>query len=151
MRYITDEEPQYVGEKTNVSKPSEIVCIDIFGPLPQSRGGVVSILVICDLFSKFTRLYPLKNTTSTTIIKRLEEYIAETPQSVQTILSDNGRQFCSDLWAAHWQEKGIRIKHTSPYHPEAKRIRVNESCQLSQNFFVYVRTLNIRNGYAHST
>jgi hypothetical protein len=36
----------------------------LFGPLPQSRGGVQHILVTYDVFTKFVRLYPLKKATT---------------------------------------------------------------------------------------
>lgn len=110
---------QFVGERDNISGPNELICVDIFGPLPRSRGGVTSILVVCDLFSKFTRLYSMKHATSAIIIKDLEEYISKTPHPVKGILTDNGRQFTSDLWKKHWGEKQIKVKHTSPYHPAA--------------------------------
>lgn len=43
-----------------VNKPGKLICVDLMGPLPPSRGGVTQLLVVLDAFTKFVRLYTLK-------------------------------------------------------------------------------------------
>jgi hypothetical protein len=54
------------GEMATIipDKQNAIVATDLFGPLPQSRGGVCFVLVFIDLFTKFVTLYALKKATS---------------------------------------------------------------------------------------
>lgn len=55
-----------------------VTSIDLFGPLPRSYEGNKYILVLTDLFSKDTALYPLENQKVTTIIEAVENrYIPE--------------------------------------------------------------------------
>lgn len=42
-------------------KPKKTVSLDLFGPLPQISEGNKYILVLCDHFSKLTKLYPIRN------------------------------------------------------------------------------------------
>jgi len=37
----------------------ELCAVDLYGPLPTGRGGVLCILVCLDLFTKFVKLYAL--------------------------------------------------------------------------------------------
>lgn len=108
----------FIGEKTKFKEINELVCIDIYGPLPVARYGLQYVLVIVDLFSKYVKLKPLKVATSSVIINVVEEYIKET-RPIKSILSDNGTQFTSNLWKTHWKEKGVTVRHTSPYTPSS--------------------------------
>ena len=40
-----------------VERPFDLVAVDLYGPLPKGRGGVVYIFVVLDTFTKFVRLY----------------------------------------------------------------------------------------------
>lgn len=40
--------------------PGDLVCVDFFGPLPRSQGGVEYLFVVLDVFSKYVKLYPIK-------------------------------------------------------------------------------------------
>ena len=103
------------------TKPGELVCVDFCGPLPQSRAGCKMITVVMDHFTKFTKLYPIKNATAEATIRCVERFIEEFGP-IQTILSDNGPQFASNLWRSHWKAKGIEIRKTSFYTPQSNPV-----------------------------
>ena len=47
-----------------VEKPFDLVAVDLYGPLPKGRGGVMYIFVMLDTFSKYVKLYSVKRATS---------------------------------------------------------------------------------------
>lgn len=104
------------------TKPGEIVCVDFYGPLPQARGGCKMIVVVMDHFTKFTRLFAIKNATAAATIRSLQSFINDFGHSITTILSDNGPQFASNLWRNHWREKGIEARFTSYYTPQSNPV-----------------------------
>lgn len=99
-------------------RPGDLVCTDLIGPLPASRGGVTQLLVLVDAFSKYVKLYALKRATARAIVNKiLSDYIPNV-QKPKCILSDNGTQFTGKLWNSSLAQEGIRVKHTSVYFPE---------------------------------
>lgn len=107
--------------RTLPTKINEIISVDFFGPLPLGRGGVDMILVIQDQFSKFVKLYPMKNTTSTNTVNNIEKYIAQYGKP-STILSDNGPQFKSNFWREYWKRLEIEFRFTSTYTPSSNPV-----------------------------
>lgn len=62
--------------RVHSSKPGDLVCVDFYGPLPRSIGGMEYIFVILDSFSKYVKLYPIKKeNTDTTLRKINNSYI----------------------------------------------------------------------------
>ena len=47
-----------------VERPFDLVAVDLYGPLPKERGGVMYIFMVYDTFSKFVKLYSVKRATS---------------------------------------------------------------------------------------
>jgi hypothetical protein len=99
----------------------ELLSIDLFGPLPKSRGGVQYVLVTYDVFSKLVRLYALKKATTQAILKSLEKYL-ETVGKPKRTLSDNGSQFTSKTFKNKMSEWGIKISYTSVRHPASNPV-----------------------------
>lgn len=100
------------------SGPGELIAGDLFGPLPRSTGGVNSIFVLIDVFSKYLKLYPIKNANSVTLVQKLKDYM-DTVGHFKAILTDNGPQFHSTTWNDFCERKKIAIKHTSVYTPQS--------------------------------
>jgi hypothetical protein len=112
---------KYVGDMQPIipKEPLEIVAFDLYGELPQSRGGVKYILVLIDIFSKYVTLYAIKKCTSRSILQKiLNEYIPNVGRP-KYILSDNGSQFRSNVWSKTLKEEGIKSLFTSVYNPSA--------------------------------
>ena len=53
VNYRLEGELNYI----KVAKPFDLVAVDLYGPLPKGRGGVMHIFVVLDAFSKYVRLY----------------------------------------------------------------------------------------------
>ena len=100
-------------------KPTELVTVDFYGPLPRSIGGVEYIFVMLDVASKYVKLYPLKRATTRTVLKKIiENYIPEMGKP-STILSDNGTQFTSPVWKDRLAREDIRVIFSSVRHPQS--------------------------------
>ncbi|GAB0491039.1 hypothetical protein MMPV_005598 [Pyropia vietnamensis] len=46
------------------TEPFAAVAVDLLGPLPRTPEGYEYLLVMCDRFTKLTRVSPLKDTTA---------------------------------------------------------------------------------------
>lgn len=104
------------------NKPKEIISIDLFGPLPRAKLGLTYILVVLDVFTKFIVLYPIRRATTNIILNKLvNDYFIKVGKP-EYILSDNGSQFRSKLWASKLKEEGVLIKYTTPYHPQSNPV-----------------------------
>lgn len=53
------------------SSANDLVCVDFYGPLPRSVGGVEYIFAVLDVFSKYVKLYPIKSANTHTVLKKL--------------------------------------------------------------------------------
>ena len=80
-----------------VNRPFDLVVVDLFGPLPKGRGGVMYIFVMLDTFSKYVRLYSVKRATSQVLSEKVtKDYMIHVGKP-KVILSDHGPQFISCL------------------------------------------------------
>lgn len=68
--------------------------VDHLGPLPSTAKSYQYIFVVVDGFTKFIWLYPVKNTTSSEVVKRLEEQADVFGHPIR-IVSDRGSAFTS--------------------------------------------------------
>lgn len=100
-----------------------VTSIDLFGPLPRSYEGNKYVLVLMDLFSKHTALYPLKNQKVDTIIHTIEnDYIPRRGYVPQALLTDRGGQFVTAKWKLFAGRVGTQLKKTAPYNPQANPV-----------------------------
>lgn len=90
-----------------VTRPMQMLSLDLVGPLPRSYSGFTVILTCVDVFSKFTWLFPLRNGSAKSIIKNLEENIFLVHGVPRTVVCDNGRQFISREFKALLQSYNI--------------------------------------------
>lgn len=105
----------------NATKPGELVFVDYFGPLPESRGKVAYILVVLDCFSKYVKLYPVRRATAKISVKKiLDDFCKILP--VQTILSDHGTQFSAHVWQESLKQAGIKVTFSSIRHPASNPV-----------------------------
>lgn len=111
-----------LSKTPTVSRPWQLVSTDIVGPLPRSSGGYSYILSVCDCFSKFVLLFPLRKATSINVTKLLEEQVILIFGAPNRIITDNGAQFRSRLFREKMQEYNIKISYTANYHPQANPV-----------------------------
>lgn len=96
-------------------KPTELswqrIHIDFAGPI---KGYL--LFVIVDSYSKWVEVFKTKDSTSDFVVSKLRETFCRFG-IVDTIVSDNGRQFVSDKFKEFIQKNKIRHVRTSPGHP----------------------------------
>ncbi|KAL0154049.1 hypothetical protein M9458_050649 [Cirrhinus mrigala] len=99
------------------SRPLEIIAID-FTVLDRASNGQENVLVVTDVFSKFTQAYPTPDQRASTVAKILTEkwfYVYGVPKRIH---SDQGRSFEGELLRRLCDLYGITKSRTTPYHPE---------------------------------
>uniref|UniRef100_A0A1Y1MIJ6 RNA-directed DNA polymerase n=1 Tax=Photinus pyralis TaxID=7054 RepID=A0A1Y1MIJ6_PHOPY len=116
-----------MGLEKKINFPFQLLSMDLVGPLPRSYKGNTSLLVICDWFTKFVFLHPIRKATSAAIIKYLEDHVFLTFGTPQIVACDNGPQFTSAIFKKFMKEYGIeKIWYNAVYHPQANHAeRIN--------------------------
>ena len=99
------------------SKPLEVVAMD-FTVLEPSTGGLENVLVITDVFTKFTQPIPTRDQKAKTVAKVLVDGWFVRFGIPRRIHSDQGRNFESSLVHELCAIYGIKKSRTTPYHPE---------------------------------
>lgn len=99
----------------------DVISID-FTVLERASDGRENILVVTDVFSKFSQAYPTVDQRAQTVVKILTEkwfYIYGVPKRIH---SDQGHNFEGEL-LKHLKclLYGIAKSRTTPYHPEGNR------------------------------
>ncbi|KAI3358861.1 hypothetical protein L3Q82_015251 [Scortum barcoo] len=98
------------------SQPNEILAID-FTLLEPSRNGLENVLVMTDVFSKFTVAVPTRDQRASTVAQVLISewfYKFGVPSRLH---SDQGRSFESSLIRQLCSLYGVAKSRTTPYHP----------------------------------
>ena len=92
--------------------------VDLVGPLPQSE-GMKYIFTIIDRFSRWVEAVPLPSMTASDCASALLRHWISRFGVPSDITTDQGRQFCSDLWRDLNRLLGIRSLRTTAYHPQS--------------------------------
>jgi len=71
------------------SRPLELVTTDITGPLPKTKRNNAYLLLIIDHFTKFLKMYLIKNMLESTVANQILNYIFNFG-IMDNILSDQG-------------------------------------------------------------
>jgi len=102
--------PNYVFEQVH---------LDLLGPIPVSTNGHRHIMVITDRLSRYTIAEPIPDRTAETIVEALHRRLVVEYTTPKVLLSDNAKEFISDLMAQMCKYYGIRKVHCASYHPAA--------------------------------
>ena len=113
------------GRRKLPSAPLEFVAIDFIVDLPITKRNNIHILTIVDGFSKFVRLYALKDRTATTAAKFIYDYCM-TFGIPKILYSDKDPAYRSDLFSQLMKLLGVRKLSTTGYNP-----RANGQCEKS--------------------
>lgn len=123
-----------VIKSMNVENPLDLVAIDYLTNLVRSR-RCKHILIVVDIFTKFTKLYPCVSCNTETSIRCIEEFIRGVGKP-KKILADNATYFTSDRFKNHWREQEVKLGFCSIRHPQA-----NPSERYIQEVIKYLRIL----------
>lgn len=93
--------------------------VNLVGPFPPRKSGVKFMVVVVDYFTKWAEEEPLASITSRTVTRFLWKNIICKFGIPQSIVTDNGRQFDSDHFREWCTELKIKVKYSSPDHPQA--------------------------------
>ena len=105
----------------NTTRPMELVCMDYLSLEPDSH-NTKDILVITDHFTKYAVAIPTKDQKATTVAKSLWEQFFVHYGFPERLLSDQGRDFESQLIKELCVLAGITKVRTSPYHPRGNPV-----------------------------
>ena len=99
------------------SKPFEKITYDCMGPVPKSKSGNEHALIICDHFTKYLEVLPLRHIKAPLIAKTLMKYICRHGIPDQ-ILTDQGTNFQSEMLSQLYDLLDIHKTRTAAYHPQ---------------------------------
>ena len=100
-----------------MSRPFERIALDIT-EMPLSSHGNKYALVVMDYFSKYVRIYPMRDQKAVTVSSCLMDWVYElgVPERLH---SDQGPQFESIVFQELCKRLGIKKTRTTPYHPQS--------------------------------
>ena len=100
-----------------VTQPLELVHMDYLS-LEPSKGNIENVLVITDHFTRYVLAYPSKTQTAQATARILWDNFICHYGFPEKFISDQGRNFESDLIKELCKIAGVKKVHTTPYHPQ---------------------------------
>ncbi|KAL0849096.1 hypothetical protein ABMA28_013456 [Loxostege sticticalis] len=127
-----------MGRPKDVSRPFQVLSIDLVGPLPNTRRQNNYIFVVTCCFSKYCLIFPLRRATADLVTKHLENDVFLVHGIPQTIVLDNGCQFIShELDRLFKKYKVPKIHFTPKYTPQINTVeRYNKTIVTAISTFV---------------
>ena len=98
--------------------PTQIMAIDLLGPLPESQQGNSYVMVVADYFTRWMEAIPIPNQEAATVANKLVDEVFMRFSPPEQLHSDQGKQFESKLMAELCKLLHIKKTRTSPYHPQ---------------------------------
>ncbi|KAJ8369382.1 hypothetical protein SKAU_G00094100 [Synaphobranchus kaupii] len=112
--------PQAPMGTVRVGAPMEHIALDIMGPLNKTeRNNNCYVLVIQDYFTKWVEAFPLPNERAVTVAEVLASEWMCRYGAPQTLHSDQGRNFESEVFQKMCTLFGIKKTHTTPFRPQS--------------------------------
>ena len=121
-----------------VGAPMERIAIDLTGPLPRTKAGNTSIMVVADYFTKWVEAFPLRDQTAETVARTLVEQVITRFGTPLEIHTDQGREFEAGLFRGVCRLLGIHKTRTTPFHPQSDGMveRFNRTVKAMLSMFV---------------
>lgn len=102
-------------------RPFIRIHLDHLGPFMTSARGNTHILVIMDAFTRFIRLFAVKNVKTVVTLRCLDEFVTEYGLP-DVLISDRGTAFTSGKFEEFCTKNGIRHVLNSSRHPQGNGI-----------------------------
>ena len=118
-RCLRRRTPSHVAplQPIHVTQPLELVHMDYLS-LEPSKGNIENVLVITDHFTRYALAYPSKTQTAQATARILWDNFICHYGFPEKFISDQGRNFESDLIKELCKIAGVKKLHTTPYHPQ---------------------------------
>ena len=97
----------------------EKISMDIAGPLPETKSGKLYILTIHDNFTKYSLAIPLPNHQASTIADAFVKKLICIFGSPKGVLTDQGRDFLSNLLQRLVKRFRIEQFRTTAFYPQS--------------------------------
>lgn len=107
------------GKFVEARAPWRHIATDICGPLPRSKNGHRFLLVAVDLFSKFAILKPVRDATAKAVTEFIKNDVILKFACPKVIVTDNGKQYTSNLFKSFIESRGIDLWYTANYFAQA--------------------------------
>ena len=101
------------------NRPWSRIHVDFAGPFLGYM-----FLVIVDAYSKWIEVFKVGNATSKVTINKLREVFAAHGLP-EILVSDHGSCFTSEEFHTYMKKNGIKLLHSSPYHPASNGLAEN--------------------------
>lgn len=111
-----------LSAQVTATRPWELVCADIVGPLPRSSGGYSYILCVYDSFTKFVLLFPLRTATASAVSQIMKDNVILVFGAPSRLIVDDGVQFTSRKFREFMEKYHVTIKFLANYHPQANPV-----------------------------
>jgi hypothetical protein len=99
-------------------EPFDFISMDMIGPLPVTERGNCYIPVVVDICTKYIIARPAPNKQSDTIANILVSIYGDYGLAVNVTLSDNGREFKSQLSEYIYKTLNIGMIQSTPYYAQ---------------------------------
>ena len=119
------------------TRPRELVTADVTGPLPVSSKQNQYILVVCDHFTKLVKYYAMKSQKADVVAKNLINYFM-TYGIPDSILSDQGTNFMSNVLDEIYELLDVKRIRTSPFHPQTDGITERHNRTLKEMISAFI-------------
>ncbi|UYV74194.1 hypothetical protein LAZ67_11002383, partial [Cordylochernes scorpioides] len=106
-----------IGKYQEVDERFSVVHIDLIGPLPPSNGNIYCLTCI-DRYTSWMEVIPLPDMKSETVARAFYENWIVRFGAPHTVISDQGKQFTSQLFKDLTTLCGIKLRHSTAYHPQ---------------------------------
>ncbi|UYV85054.1 hypothetical protein LAZ67_X004411 [Cordylochernes scorpioides] len=106
-----------IGKYQEVDERFSVVHIDLIGALPPSNGNIYCLTCI-DRYTSWMEVVPLPDMKSETVARAFYENWIVRFGAPHTVISDRGKQFTSQLFKYLTTLCGIKLRHSTAYHPQ---------------------------------
>lgn len=103
-------------------EPFELVSMDVVGPLPITRQGHRYLLTIVDHLTRHAEAIPIEGQLATTIAHAFVQHVVWRFGAPRRLLTDQGRNFLSEVMRQVCNLLGIQRLRTTAYHPECNGV-----------------------------
>lgn len=117
-----------MGQQKLTTKPFQILAIDFIQSLPRSKQGKCHLLVMLDLFSKWTLLVPLRKIEAKEVCRVVEDTWMRRFGTPEACISDNATTFVGKEFQALLRRRGVQHWPNARHHSQANPVeRVNRT------------------------